>query len=624
MIKLNPWFTKGFFVLFFFVANIYSNAQKCNCPEYYNFRTEKEQSGLDSKIYIAKLEALPNNICKAKSYEWQAMDYLDAMSFDTANMYFQKAEKLYRQAGCGDSIFLTTYKYWAQLYYTKGDFAKALEYSFKLLQSAEASGNPYETGICYTMISQLHNQMGQAEKGIVYARLAIPYIKDVAIPSQKADLLFKLSKRYLWYYQDIKIPSSLDSSELFSNQQLLIARKINRLSSIAAAFSNLEGVAWEKEDYKTALRFLDSSFKYSDKTDIGNMAVNYFDKADLFIELKNYTEAQRMADSAMYYHKLDGGVSYIADDYLLLSRIAVLRGDYKAAFENKELGREILDSIRNVEKTKEVTELEKKYSQAKNEKTIKELAQQKRIYLLLALAGLLGLVALAFFLRQQSLKNKQKIMETEQRLNRARMNPHFFFNALSSLQSFALQENDGKTLASNLSKFSHIMRETLESTYKEYVTIEQEADFLEEYLGLQRIRFPQKFSYEIDIAENIEADEMLIPSMILQPFVENSIEHGFTGIDYPGFVSIAFAKDARDLHITITDNGKGLAATPKENSEHISRASQIIKDRIFLLNIKLKTRASFSIDNNKQGQGVMVKIMLPVLHKSDVKNESTN
>ena len=99
---------------------------------------------------------------------------------------------------------------------------------------------------------------------------------------------------------------------------------------------------------------------------------------------------------------------------------------------------------------------------------------------MLALAGLLALVGLMFFIRQQSLKSKQKILETEQRLNRARMNPHFFFNALASLQTFALQDNDGKSMASNLSKFSHIMRETLESTYKEYVTIEQEKEFLDE------------------------------------------------------------------------------------------------------------------------------------------------
>ena len=294
---------------------------------------------------------------------------------------------------------------------------------------------------------------------------------------------------------------------------------------------------------------------------------------------------------------------------MILSRIAKETGDFEKAYEYKELSRNITDSIKNAEKASQVTELERKYSQAKNERKIEELAQQKRTYLLLAVAGLLALVALTFFIRQQSLKSKQTILETEQRLNRARMNPHFFFNALSALQSFALLENDGKALASNLSKFSHIMRETLESTYKEYVTIEQEKDFLNEYLELQKMRFPQKFSYEIKIADELDADELMIPSMILQPFVENSIEHGFTGINYPGHVSIQFSKEANDLQITITDNGKGLVTTVKENlpagqagNEHISRASQIIKDRIYLLNIKLKTRARFSIDSNTGGQ----------------------
>jgi LytS/YehU family sensor histidine kinase len=272
--------------------------------------------------------------------------------------------------------------------------------------------------------------------------------------------------------------------------------------------------------------------------------------------------------------------------------------------------------------------MEQKYKKTENERTIKELAQQKRIWILLAIAGLLALVALVFFIRQQSLKNKKTILETEQRLNRARMNPHFFFNALSSLQKFALKENDGQAMASNLSRFSNIMRETLESTYKEYVTIEQEMEFLVEYLEVQKIRFPQTFSYEVTAADNLEIDELHIPAMIIQPFVENSIEHGFAGVDYPGNVRIRFTSENKELLIEIKDNGKGLNTGIKENkaalpadNEHISRASQIIKDRIYLLNIKLKTKAGFSIDNafadesNPSGNGVVVKIHLPLIYK---------
>jgi Histidine kinase len=605
-------------ILLFLHSGIYSQS-KCECPEYSILKSSQERSAAGNKSAQQKLLSSTHTTCKAKGYEWAAIDHLEEKKFDTAEIYFQKAEKLYRETGCADSILLTTYKYWAQLHYTKGDFPKAQEYTFKLLQSTESSGNPHEIAACYTMIAQLFNQTGQAEKGILYTRLAIPFLNKIENPQKKADILFKLSKRYLWHYQDTKTNTSLDSSELFSYQQLEIAKRINRKSSIAVAFSNLQGIAYEKKDWRKALRLLDSSFTYTDSDNYDNLGTNYYDKADLFIELKEYREATRMADSSMYYRELDGNPAYIAELYdLILSRIAKETRNFEKAYEYKELGRSITDSIKNAEKARQVTELERKYSQAKNERKIEELAQQKRVYLLLAVAGLLALVALTFFIRQQSLKSKQTILETEQRLNRARMNPHFFFNALSALQSFALLENDGKILASNLSKFSHIMRETLESTYKEYVTIEQEKDFLNEYLELQKMRFPTKFSYEIKIGEGLDGDELMIPSMILQPFVENSIEHGFTGINYPGHVSVQFRKVAKDLQITITDNGKGLAMSVKENNEHISRASQIIKDRIYLLNIKLKTRARFSIDSNTEENGVTVNIHLPLLNKQTI------
>ena len=150
------------------------------------------------------------------------------------------------------------------------------------------------------------------------------------------------------------------------------------------------------------------------------------------------------------------------------------------------------------------------------------------------------------------------------------------------------------------------------------MTVEQEIDFLNEYLDVQKIRFPKKFTYDITASKELEANDIMIPAMIIQPFVENAIEHGFTGIDYPGNINISFGAAGKDLQIEIIDNGKGLLHGIKENNEHISRASQIIKDRIYLLNIKLKTKASFSIDNGSDGKGVVVKINLPLLYKEDI------
>jgi tetratricopeptide (TPR) repeat protein len=130
-----------------------------------------------------------------------AIDYVGEKIFDTAEIYFQKAEKIFKQSGCNDSVLLNTYKKWAELYYIKGDFAKTQDCCFKLLKATEASGSSYEQAIAYTMIAQLLNQTGQADKGIVYSRNATSFLSKIEIPSQKADVLFKLSKRYLWHYR---------------------------------------------------------------------------------------------------------------------------------------------------------------------------------------------------------------------------------------------------------------------------------------------------------------------------------------------------------------------------------------------------------------------------------------
>ncbi|MBK8079202.1 MAG: histidine kinase [Saprospiraceae bacterium] len=185
---------------------------------------------------------------------------------------------------------------------------------------------------------------------------------------------------------------------------------------------------------------------------------------------------------------------------------------------------------------------------------------------------------------------------------------------MASLQSFAINETDSMAIAENLSKFSHIMRETLENTYREYNSIQQEIDFMTEYLELQQMRFPNKFTFEI-LNSVSDSDSILIPSMIVQPFVENSVEHGFANIDYKGFIELEFSQQGGNTVVKISDNGRGLGHQSLKSKPYISRASQIIKDRIYLLNLKLKTNAQFSIQNNdKSEKGVNILITLPEIY----------
>lgn len=606
------------FAFLFPVASALCAQTTCDCPEF-NVIADQETDDEAVLSRTAPLRNSTNPVCKAQSSEWLAMYYLDAQAFDSAEVHFQRAEKYYKEAACNDSMLLNTYKFWAQLYYTKSDFVSAQECCIKLLPCAEASGNIFEQALCYTMIAQLFNQTEQAERGIIYTRKATLLVDEINDPDERTNILGKLSKRYLWHYQDTKTKTSLDSSELYTYRLLDLARSLDKTASMANAYNNLQGIAFERGDYSLALSFLDSAFSYTAKDNYAILGVNYFDKADILIELKEYDKAAVMADSSLRYRMLEENPAFVAEVYSLIARINVLRGDYKLAYEYNEKGRIITDSIRDVEKVTEVAELERMYNQVKNEKTISELSHNQEISSLnikLLTAGIIGAVLIillvVIFFRQSVLKNKQVQLETEQRLNRARMNPHFFFNTLSALQTSALTEKDSAKLADLLSKYARIMRSTLESTYDDLITLEDEAEYLQLYLQLQQFRCNNSFSYSVHVAPEIELSEVLLPGMIIQPFVENAIEHGFSGIERDGRVEISFAQKNKYLLITVTDNGAGISDIPSSHS-HKSRATEITRDRLFLLNRKHKSNASFEVRNNPADHGTTVLITLPIL-----------
>jgi LytS/YehU family sensor histidine kinase len=341
-----------------------------------------------------------------------------------------------------------------------------------------------------------------------------------------------------------------------------------------------------------------------------NKVVNYYDLADLYLLDKNYRMARQWADSTMAIHKAQNNVAYLADTYDLLSRIHREAGDYQLALTAYERADHLRDSITDVEKSEALNELEKKYNQEKNEQKIRELSQQQLIYLLLAITAVMVAFFIWLLLRQKNLKQRQTILETEQRLNRARMNPHFFFNSLASLQQYATREGDGLKVAGSLAQFSHVMRKTLESTYHEMVSVEAEMDFLLQYLAIQQVRFPDAFTFSIQ-ADDIEINEVLVPSMIIQPFVENSIEHGLAGMK-GGHISVTFSVQEKELKIRIEDNGKGLKPAV-QNKDHTSRATQIIQDRLYLLNLKHKSKARFTFADAEKG--VRVEIFLPLVYQ---------
>jgi two-component sensor histidine kinase len=580
--------------------------QKCDCE----LLTQKDQSN----VSITALLQSDNPVCKSRGVTRMALELLEKDRIDSAEILLQNAISLLAKNNCESSAYLDNYKLLANVYSFQGDYEKQLENEFRIADIIEVNKDTVARAISSLNIARIFNEMKQYEKGMIYTRNALPFIAGIKASERKADLYSKLSARFLVFYNQINTSSLLDSAESFARAALKIADSIPvKRKIILFTNSKLVEAALARKDFENAIMLINKNFLLCHyDTDYTELCENFSNKAKVYNATGDYPAAKRYADSALIYAKLNQSPPMIAHIYSILYDIATKANNPKDALQAYQQQRTISDSLEQEAKVKAINLLEKKYNQARNEKAIRELSQQKQIYLLIILAALLALIAIGFWIRQLSFKHRQTVLEAEQRLNRARMNPHFLFNGLATLQSFAVVDRNPDAVAAGLSKFSHIVRETLESTYHEYVTIEKEIEYLNDYLDLHKNHFRKNFCFEIITAKNLEIDEMLIPSMIIEPFVENSIAHGFNQIDYPGKIIISFSRTEKNLEITITDNGAGLN-TSKDNTDHISRATQIIKDRIFLLNSKLNTKASFSI-NNLQGEGgVTVKILLPLL-----------
>lgn len=610
------------FSLFLLLGTLAVSYAQTNCKCNLSARFSQDDDSVTVYKTINSLKQNGEKVCAADAYNIEIAYLIYNRKLNAVYELIRHQEKLVAAHPCKKDLEINVYLNYVNYFKAKEDFENLSLFAFKALENAEGRNDKTNQLKAISSIVYLFTRQDQDEKNWAYIKKAEKIINSLEDDSSTANHFNWLAFEYENKYTLTERATLLDSAMIFATKAKNIATRFNDYEQLTQSFRVFEACAYHHEELKQAIGYVDSALFYAKKTKVpANLSSLYLSKAWDFIDLKENEEAMRWQDTSIFYaEKYQHGTAITMNIYSEAAQIFEAAGNIPKAFASFKKYEHLKDSIFKIQRSEKINELEQRYEKDKNEKTIRELALQKKIYLLFALAGLLGLTALAFFIRQQSFKNKQKILEAEQRLNRARMNPHFFFNALSSLQSFALQENDGKALATNISKFSYIMRETLESTYKDFVTVEQEVDFLNKYLELQKMRFPQKFTYEIKVVDSIESDETLVPSMILQPFIENSIEHGFTGIDHAGNIFISFEKTSKELQIKIVDNGKGLSANSSENIGHISRAGQIIKDRIYLLNIKLKTNAAFSIENNKDQKGATVFIKLPLLYKQDLKN----
>ena len=212
------------------------------------------------------------------------------------------------------------------------------------------------------------------------------------------------------------------------------------------------------------------------------------------------------------------------------------------------------------------------------------------------------------------LRLEKDLLESERKALRLQMNPHFIFNALDSISSFIFK-NDSRQAVRYLNNFAKLMRLTLESSVESFHPVETEVNILRNYLELEKLRFKGKFEYEISLSDDIDYNVGL-PSMMIQPHVENAIIHGFKPQEGAGHIAINFYLEGEYLVCEIKDNGIGREAAGKlqSKSQHRSMATKINEDRLQLLSqtkhkkVELRIEDMYSQQGEPSGTHVMLKI----------------
>ncbi|MFK8055864.1 MAG: sensor histidine kinase [Saprospiraceae bacterium] len=179
----------------------------------------------------------------------------------------------------------------------------------------------------------------------------------------------------------------------------------------------------------------------------------------------------------------------------------------------------------------------------------------------------------------------QQVAETEMSALRSQMNPHFLFNGLNSIKLFVIR-NQPKEAAEYLSKFARLIRLILENSKSSLIPLEKELEALGFYMEMESLRFEDRFTYSIEIDEDVEVDLLEVPPMLLQPYIENAIWHGLLHRDIPGGeVRLHIKNGKKDrIEVTIEDNGIGRVAAQEMKSRsatnHKSLGMQITADRL--------------------------------------------
>ncbi|OFY62577.1 MAG: hypothetical protein A2V64_02570 [Bacteroidetes bacterium RBG_13_43_22] len=583
---------------------------------------DKAKACIDTALYISEKESIEIpallHLLMAQ-FNLLSGDYLNASG--EATLALEKAEESKEY-----SILIRTYYFLGSYYARIGLFNESLnnfERGINLAKEKDIKGM-IQRG--YGGQAEVHNNMGnlteyeQALKKMIDASLAE---NDSVISLRGFYLYGTLKGERSW---DFKLSDSL------LNRSYELAVALKDTMTMARSLGNLGFSHYLARDYKTALALYNKSLQYSKAVNdiimlsnvYGNLGTIYRDMGKMENSVNNYKKGIEYAKKVNDWYEL----YWIYRD---MSQLYLNAGDTSNAYKSYVFYKKFSDSTLIKNRNQWFSEATIKYKVDTQQKEVQLLSLRLKNQRTLSIAFAF-LVPLAFSVglllwRGTKLKNKRRISEMNRKISeiqqanlRQQMNPHFIFNTLNSIQYYMYQHDK---LATNnyLTKFSNLMRKVLENSQHTYIPLSDELNALTLYLELESIRFKDKFDYEIKVDEEIDPLMYKVPTMLIQPYVENSICHGLMPMESRGKVKIEIKLVNDYLTCTIADNGIGRDAARERKTErncnHNSLGTKIVSSRLDLVNALygscLKTTYTDIKDGNGRSAGTTVEMQIPVI-----------
>tara|TARA_B100001167_G_scaffold189746_1_gene155052 strand:+ start:10163 stop:12094 length:1932 start_codon:yes stop_codon:yes gene_type:complete len=520
------------------------------------------------------------------------------------------------------------------------------------------------TGVVYRRIDAVRSALDKHNAALELAEGELNpsnnLLKGIAISLNSIGNIYLLLRDY-------------DMAENYFKRAIIKEKELGSDLGLAINFANL-GIAFEeREQYKEALVNYRKSLDYNNKinSDLGRVICNnsiaqvylkqnrpkealeliqnsmnkvneigdqfYIALANINLgwahsKLQNYSDAEKYLMEGMKLSKEKNFKQFLSMAYMHLSQLNEARSSYKKALEYQRLSQDVQAEYLNEANHKYVSDLNLKYDSEQKRNTISlleqknklaevKLDQAKKNNIFIIILFSLILLLLFFGYRQYRLKNQKEQLKAEQKLMRSQMNPHFIFNALLSIRIY-LQNHNVEEAINYLGQFAQLIRSILSSSLAKENTLQEELETMQLYINIENIRFCNEIETQLEIDDTLNLDQVKIPALILQPFVENALWHGLQAKEGPKKLMIEVnKKNEKYVSITITDNGIGRVKTmdipkDKRNTQKKSIGIDLTLERLQAFSKNLDNKYKLKIidlyDTNQQASGTQVRLDLPL------------